>query len=52
MLGCENLLNTCVLALAGSFGAVVAATVALVKAKAAHARLDMREEEKKEDEAV
>jgi len=45
---CEDLLTQCVLALVGSFGAVVAALVAIIKARAAHDRLDELEKEKKD----
>lgn len=49
IMACEENLSVCILALVGALGAMVPAFIALVKAQAAHHRLDMRESEKKED---
>jgi hypothetical protein len=41
-------LSTCVLSLASALGACIAAGVAIIKANAAHQRLNSREEKKEE----
>jgi len=46
IMSCEESLSICVIALASSFGAIVAAMVAVVKANAAHMRLNMQEKKK------
>ena len=48
-MACEENLSICVVALASSFGAIVTASVAVIKSNAAHMRLDQqkgKEEEK------
>jgi len=44
---CEELLSTCVYALVGSFGAVVTAFIAYLKAKDAQKEVKALQEEKK-----
>jgi hypothetical protein len=43
-MACDESLTTCILALAGALGALVAAFVALTKANAAHRRIDGQRE--------